>query len=169
METTTLDKANLVSEIQYRENLSHAVTQGRRSDFALMLAMLSHDATETTPLNPAFPEEKSEDDLREMLNIPKSRRLVATDEDYLLCEKQADSFHQSSLPSAKFQDYLSPSALFFSTPNTHDFPERVFHNLSGHSRRKLAQGNPVSVSLDTTKLYNQLVNAKRYQELHTIT
>ncbi|MBE1274969.1 VC2046/SO_2500 family protein [Enterovibrio baiacu] len=165
MQIHALDKANLITDVQLGDQLSHAVTQGRRSDFALMLALLSVDATETTPIDPPYPEKSTDADLRKALNLPEPARLSAEDIDYDLCGKQADAFHQSGIDSARLNHCVSPSALHFPAFGTHDLGEDVYHNLSGHQRRKLAAENRTTTELDPVNLYNQLVTAKRYQEL----
>ncbi len=166
MQIHALDKAQLITDVQLGDHLSHAVTQGRRSDFALMLALLSGDATETTPLNPPFPEKATESDLRYALNLPEPTRLVAEEKDYELCGTQADAFHKAGIASARFNHCVTPSALHFPASGTHNLGEDVYHNLSGHQRRQLAAENPKTTELDPVNLYNQLVLAKRYQELN---
>jgi hypothetical protein len=42
---------------------------------------------------------------------------------------------------------------------THDLPEEVYHNLSGHQRRKLGEKEPKE--LMPADLYNQLITAQR--------
>ncbi|MEZ8142137.1 MULTISPECIES: VC2046/SO_2500 family protein [Enterovibrio] len=166
MQIHALDKAQLITDVQLGDHLSHAVTQGRRSDFALMLALLSTDATETTPLNPPYPEKATEADLRQALNLPEPTRLIAEEKDYELCGTQADAFHKAGIASARLNHCVAPSALHFPAIGTHNLGEDVYHNLSGHQRRQLAAENPTTTALDPVNLYHQLVTAKRYQELN---
>lgn len=166
MQIHALDKARLITDVQLGDNLHQAVAQGRRSDFALMLALLSGDATETTPLNPPYPEKTTEDHLRQALNLPPPDRLVAEEKDYELCGSQADSFHRAGIASAKLNHCVAPSALHFPAVGTHGLGEDVYHNLSGHQRRQLDHENNTFSGLSTAALYDQLVTAKRYNELH---
>ncbi|CZF79858.1 Ribosomal S4P (gammaproteobacterial) [Grimontia celer] len=166
MQIHALDKAQLITDIQLGGNLNHAVYQGRRSDFALMLALLSGDATETTPLNPPYPEKITEAQLRKAFDLPEPTRLVAEERDYELCGSQADAFHKAGLASAKLNDCVSPSALHFPAIGTHNLGEDVYHNLSGHQRRQLDSENGKTAALDPVNLYNQLVTAKRFNEMH---
>lgn len=138
MQIHTLDKARLITDVQLGENLSLAVTQGRRCDFALMLALLSSDLTETTPVYPPFPDKPTEADLRLALHLPEPARFIAKEIDYHLCRAQAEAFHQGGISSAKLCDYLSPSALIYPAIETYNLGEEVYHNLSGHLRRRLA-------------------------------
>ncbi|KXF81511.1 VC2046/SO_2500 family protein [Enterovibrio coralii] len=167
MQVHALDKANLITDVQLGNHLSHAVTQGRRSDFALMLALLSGDATETTPLNPTYPEKTTDAMLRQALELPEPNRLAAEEIDYELCGEQASAFHSSSITSARFNHCVTPSALHFPAHGTHDLGEDVYHNLSGHTRRQLAEEKPNLTAYDPVNLYNQLVLSKRFQELNT--
>lgn len=166
MQIHALDKAQLITDVQLGDNLNHAVTQGRRSDFALMLALLSGDATETTPLEPPYPETSTEDDLRKALSLPQPARLSAEERDYELCGNQAASFHSAGLASTKLNHCVSPSALHFPAVGTHGLGEDVYHNLDGHLRRKLDSENNKVAGLSTAALYDQLVSAKRFNELH---
>lgn len=162
MQIHTLDKARLITDVQLGENLTHAITQGRRCDFALMLAFLSGDATETTPLNPPYPTKPTEADLRAALNLPDPVRLTAEEKDYELCSMQANAFHQGGLSSAKLCDYVSPSALFYPARATYNLGEEVYHNVSGHVRRKLLLENPPATGFNKANLYHQLISSKLF-------
>ncbi|WP_158174598.1 VC2046/SO_2500 family protein [Grimontia hollisae] len=165
MQVHTLDKAQLISDIQLGGNLNHAVCQGRRSDFALMLALLSGDVTETTPHDPTHPEKLTEAHLRNAFNLPDPMRLIAEEKDYELCGSQAHAFHKGGLASARLNYCVTPSALHFPASGTHNLGEDIYHNLSGHQRRQLDSENDKTTALDPVNLYNQLVTAKRYNEL----
>ncbi|PKF51617.1 VC2046/SO_2500 family protein [Enterovibrio nigricans] len=167
MQVHALDKATLITDVQLGNHLGHAVTQGRRSDFALMLALLSGDATETTPLTPAYPEKPTDAELRKVLELPEPSRLLAEDVDYELCGAQANAFHTSSITSARLNHCVTPSALHFPAHGTHELGEDVYHNLSGHQRRQLAEEKPNLTAYNPVNLYNQLVLSKRFQELNT--
>lgn len=160
MQIHTLDKARLITDVQLGENLSQAITQGRRRDFALMLALLSSDATETTPLNPPYPKQPTEADLRLAFNLPEPTRLTAEEKDYKLCSAQANAFQQGGISSAKLCYYVSPSALYFPAIGTHNLGEEVYHNLSGHLRRKLSDKNPQTTVFNKVNLYQQLIASK---------
>lgn len=165
MHVHALDKAQLISDIQLGGNLNHAVCQGRRSDFALMLALLSGDATETTPLDPPYPEKLTEAHLRKVFDLPEPMRLIAEEKDYEICSSQVNAFHKGGLASARLNHCVNPSALHFPASGTHNLGEDVYHNLSGHQRRQLDNENHKSTALDPVNLYNQLLTAKRFNEL----
>lgn len=162
MQIHTLDKAQLISEVQLGDNLNQAVIQGRRRDFALMLALLSSDATETTPLNPPYPDKPTQEQLRKALNVPEPIRLTAQEKDYLLCADQANAFHQSGITSTRLNYYTAPSALCFPATQTYRLGEEVYHNISGHLRRKLAKENHAVAPLDRAKLYQELVESRQF-------
>ena len=45
----TLDKAGIINELQFGDGINHAVHEGRRADFALILSMFSDDVRDNTP------------------------------------------------------------------------------------------------------------------------
>ncbi|RXJ74835.1 hypothetical protein CS022_01060 [Veronia nyctiphanis] len=164
MQLHTLDKAALISDIQLGDNLNHAVSQGRRSDFALMLALLSGDATETVPVEKVCIEVKTDDELRTLFQLSEPERLSAKEEDYQRAERQSHAFHHAGITSAKLSGYVSPPALHFPAEGTHDLGEDVYHNLSGHQRRRLSSQKTTDIGLDPVNLYKQLNEARRFSE-----
>lgn len=162
MQIHTLDKAQLILDVQLGDNLRQAAAQGRRADFALMVAFLSADPTETTPLNPAFPQKPTDADLRLELNLPNPPRLNATEQDYQLCAEQANAFHKGGLSAEKLVEYVRPSALVFPAIGTHHLGEEVYHNLSGHLRRKLDEKNPQRQAYSKANLYQELLESKLF-------
>ncbi|WP_150143223.1 VC2046/SO_2500 family protein [Candidatus Enterovibrio escicola] len=165
--THTLNKTHLISDTQLGGDLNLAVTQGRRSDFALMLALLSNDAVETTQIVPAYLENISDVNLRKKFNIPEPVFLTAKERDYDLCSKQADAFHQSGITSTRLNHCITPVALYFPAFRTHNLGEDVYYNLCGHQRRKLDAGVINTTELDPVNSHNLLTFAKRFQERQT--
>lgn len=162
MQIHTLDKARLILDVQLGDHLRQAALEGRRADFSLMVAFLSWDPTETTPLNPAFPQKPTDADLRLELDVPNPTRLNAIPEDYELGAQQASAFQKGGLSSEKLLEYVSPLALFFPAIGTHDLGEEVYHNLSGHVRRKLNDENPPRPALNKANLYQELLASKLF-------
>ncbi|MFD2179996.1 VC2046/SO_2500 family protein [Veronia pacifica] len=167
MQLHTLDKAALISDIQLGDKLNHAVSQGRRSDFALMLALLSGDSTETEPVEVVCTEEKTDDELRRLFQLSEPERLSADSLDYERAEQQSHAFHYAGLTSAKLSGYVSPPALHFPAEGTHNLGEDVYHNLSGHQRRRLSGEKSKETGLDPANLYRQLNEARRFKEINS--
>ncbi|MGL5290843.1 MAG: VC2046/SO_2500 family protein [Vibrionaceae bacterium] len=133
----TLDKAKLVADVQLGDSLYQAAEQGRRADFALMLALLSNDVGESVPISePDY--SRAERDLHRQFQLTKPAKFVAQAEDHALCQKQAFTFHHAGILATHLFCQLVPSALHFSAINCQNFTEDVYHNLNGHTRRRIA-------------------------------
>ncbi len=50
MQIHTLDKAAIINEIQFGNGINHAVHEGRRADFSLILSMFSNDVRDVVPV-----------------------------------------------------------------------------------------------------------------------
>ncbi|ODP96549.1 MULTISPECIES: VC2046/SO_2500 family protein [unclassified Salinivibrio] len=160
MTVHTIDKARIISDVQFGDNLNHAVTQGRRSDFALMLALMSGDANESTPLSPLDEKTINDEVLRRQFQLAPPQPLSASnEEDYVRAGAQADAFHRGGIASAHLRFQLAPAAMHYPPQGTHGFDEAVYHNLSGHQRRKLADSESARLSLNPTTLYENLTTA----------
>lgn len=55
MQVHTLDKATIINELQFGNGINHAVHEGRRADFALILSMFSDDVRDNTLLRRSKP------------------------------------------------------------------------------------------------------------------
>ncbi len=161
MELHTLDKANLINELQCGQSVGQAIHQSRRSDFALLLAMLSQDVRDTTPID-KLPD-PDHTDLYHQFSVPKSQPLVSDQQSYQRGEKIAEQFNHSGIMAAKLQCYLSPEALTYRPEQTHNLPEEVYHNLSGHQRRELAEGSHQGINLDLHLYHSLVINQRQSQ------
>jgi hypothetical protein len=164
MQTHTLDTATTIHELQLGTNINQAISQSRRRDFALLLAMLSQDASESTPVEIIKCSDNSEESLRKRFAIAPAQPLRSNQDSYSISAQHSDLFHHASLASSKLCHYLKPEPLTYLPEDTHDFPEEIYHNLSGHSRRQLAgiSAEPFS----STELYNQLMTNQRKSQLN---
>ncbi|HIF9429631.1 TPA: VC2046/SO_2500 family protein [Photobacterium damselae] len=161
----TLDKAQLINEIQLGNQLGHAVEQGRRSDFALMLALLSPDFLENTPVDHIDNKPVTDSQLRGYFELQDSRPLTTSEFCYERGAVQAEAFHQGGLASCRLMDGLQPIALTFPPQDTKGMPEELYHNLSGHERRKLPPTEIIIPESSPQRLYGALVQAKRFAEM----
>ncbi|USP12889.1 VC2046/SO_2500 family protein [Vibrio gazogenes] len=159
----TLDKANLINELQCGQNVNQAIAQNRRADFALLLAMLSNDMRETTATEVIDPIHHTDSELRKHFALTSPQPLRSDQESYSSGAQIALQFHQGGICSAKLQHYLHPDALSYFPEYTHQLDESVYHNLSGHQRRQLEnQTPPQPLNYD---LYNQLVTNRRLSQI----
>lgn len=159
MQIHTLDKASIINELQFGTGISHAVHEGRRADFALILSMFSDDVRDNTPVEKIEQPQSSEQILRQRFELPEPQSLRSDQSSYEVSRAQANLFHTSGLPSAKLSHYLKPDALAYLPEDTYDLSEEVYHNLSAHQRRQLGEKEPKQ--LMPADLYNQLIAAQR--------
>ncbi|MDC5807349.1 VC2046/SO_2500 family protein [Vibrio europaeus] len=165
MQIHTLDKAAIISELQFGTGINHAVHEGRRADFALILSMFSDDVRDNTPLEKVDEIDTSEQGLRKKFELQAPQQLRSDQSSYQVSATQASLFHSSGLPSTKLSHYLTPDALTYLPEDTHNLPEEVYHNLSGHQRRAMGETEPKE--LMPIDLYNQLIKAQRTFQIQT--
>lgn len=163
MQVHTLDKAGIINELNLGSGISHAVQQGRRADFSLMLALFSNDVRDNTPVENVEQLDTTEEKLRQRFELSPPQALRSDQSSYAVSAQQAELFHQGGLSSAKLSHYLTPEVLSYFPEDTQDLPEDIYLNLSGHERRHLAEKS-VAQSLPAD-MYNQLIVALRHDQL----
>lgn len=166
MQIHTLDKAQLISEVQLGYSLNHAVEQGRRSDFALMLAMLSPDYLETVPTEKPLPPGTTEEQLRTYFELQDPAPLTTSEFCYPRGAEQSDAFHRGGLIATRLLSSLQPIAITFPPQDTKGMPEELYHNLSGHERRRLPPVQQEPMKGSPQDLYMNLIRAKRSAEMY---
>ncbi len=159
MKIHTLDKAAIISELQFGTGINNAVHEGRRADFALILSMFSDDVRDNTPLEKVDEIDTSEQALRKRFELQQPQQLRSDQSSYDISAKQASLFHNAGMASTKLSHYLCPDALSYLPEDTHDLPEEIYHNLSGHQRRSMGEKEPKQ--LIPIDLYNRLIKAQR--------
>ncbi len=165
MQIHTLDKAAVINELQFGNGINHAVHEGRRADFALILSMFSNDVRDVVPVEEVEETNSNDTILRQQFGLSQPQALRSDSSSYEVAAEQANQFHSAGLPSAKLSHYLKPDALTYLPEDTFDLPEEVYHNLSGHERRHLGERNKTLIP--EAGLYNQLVTAQRQYQLQT--
>lgn len=163
MNIHTLDKAAIISELNVGSGISQAVNTGRRADFALLVSMFSNDVRDNTPVETVETQEISDDRLRQQFDLAEPQALRSNEESYERSALQANLFHKSGIASARLAHGLSPDALAYLPQGTHDLPEEVYHNLSGHERRKLAETTATNVV--PQEIYKQMSEANLLHKL----
>ncbi|WP_169628234.1 VC2046/SO_2500 family protein [Ferrimonas futtsuensis] len=106
-------EAILVNEWQLGDSLSQAIQTERRSDFGLMLAMLSQDVRLHAEFQLPKPAGEQEQDLRERFALPEPEQAKAQYKDAQRSCRIASAFHQSGLPQSRLQHCLDPDALVY--------------------------------------------------------
>jgi len=131
----------LINEYQLGEQLSHCIHSKRRSDFSLMLAMLTDDVREHSQFNRLFTEEigsmSKEQQLRKEFNLPPKVDLALKEPHDLSCFNQATKIVNKQLASIHLDNYLNPSPIAF-RDNVKHISSEVINNTSIHcqARRK---------------------------------
>ncbi|OHU86575.1 MULTISPECIES: VC2046/SO_2500 family protein [Pseudoalteromonas] len=130
----------LTREDQLGNALSVSVTEHRRADFSMLLAMLSQDALEFSQFH--LPEsELNEADLSELalkkeLQIGPQQALAPETYDMSIGQNNASRLAQSSLTTLKLQQCLSPEPLAIRNDKTH-IPLEVVDNCEIAVRKRL--------------------------------
>ncbi len=165
MQIHTLDKAAIINELKFGAGINHAIHEGRRADFALILSMFSSDVRDMVPVEEVERANTNDEILRQQFGLSQPQPLRSDSSSYELAAAQAKQFHEAGLASTKLSHYLKPDALTYVPEDTFSLPEEVYHNLSGHERRQLGERNKTLIP--DPGLYNQLVNAQRKYQLQT--
>ena len=164
MKVHTIDRRAIVNELQYGGNVSQAISNGRRADFALLMSMLSDDVREQTPIELFDESVEDENGLRSRFSVAKQQDLRSSETSYERGAKIAEAFHDGGLLGARFLHDLRPDALTYLPEDTYDLPENVYHNLSNHERKALAV--PQKKSLKLQDMYLNLIENKRTKEIN---
>ncbi|WP_260259005.1 VC2046/SO_2500 family protein [Vibrio intestinalis] len=159
MQVETINNINTINELQFGNGINHAVHEGRRADFALILSMFSDDVRDNTPVEQIDTVEITDQTLRQRFELQPPQALRSDQSSYDISARQAEMFHAAGLSSAKLSHYLNPEVLTYLPEQTHDLPEEVYHNLSLHQQRQLGSKEPKK--LMPFDLYNQLIEAQR--------
>ncbi|MBD1559269.1 hypothetical protein HC752_20205 [Vibrio sp. S9_S30] len=163
MNIHTLDKAAIISELNVGSDISQAVNAGRRADFALLVSMFSNDVRDNTPVETIETQAISDDKLRKQFDLAAPQTLRSNEESYERSATQANLFHKSGITSVRLAHGLTPDALAYLPQSTYDLPEEVYHNLSGHERRKLAEATVTKVV--PQEIYKQMSEANLLHKL----
>ncbi|WP_375750683.1 VC2046/SO_2500 family protein [Vibrio sp. HN007] len=153
-----------INELNFGSQINNAVELGNRSDFALLLAMLSGDAREIEPIEYLDTTVDSENDIRIRLGVNPSQPLSSSKETYSKGAAISHNFHSGGIESARLQNGLCPDALAYVAENTQGLGEDVYRNLS-EREQKLAANKPIS-PMDTNDLYHKLVVANRTSQIN---
>lgn len=128
---TSLYTNLLIEELQLGEKLNQCIHTNRRSDFSLMLSMLTDDVRAhsqfSLPQSEAKVHETSEDLLRKSLELPNKAPLALKDSRDINDFSQANLIAESKLASLHFENFLKPKAIAFRDDSKH-IPTTVLSN-----------------------------------------
>lgn len=122
----------LVSELQLGQRLNQCVREGNKSEFDLLLSMLSTDVGDQdqfSTINTVESEQATS--LRAQFDVPQAQLLSSREssqQDYSI--SLADLAREEGLVAARFQHCLRPSVLHFDVDRIEGFADDVTDNIS---------------------------------------
>ncbi|MDG1750511.1 MAG: VC2046/SO_2500 family protein [Thalassotalea sp.] len=123
METQSVNSNLLVEELQLGEQLNHCVHSNRRSDFALMLSMLTDDVLSHSQFKLPKAEQPTklttEESLRKTFELPKKQRLSLENLTQIDEFSQAHLIESQKLSTLHLTQALSPKPLAFRNDKLH--------------------------------------------------
>jgi hypothetical protein len=128
-----VDNTILVNELQLGEQLNSCIHAKRRSDFSLLLAMLTDDVRAhsqfTLPVTEVDVINTTDDSLRQTFHLPEPAPLALTSTDQLSDFNQASLVAADQLAAIKLQGVLQPQAIAFRDDAKH-IAQNVLTNTS---------------------------------------
>jgi hypothetical protein len=129
----------LVHELQLGEKLSQSVHHERRSDFSLMLAMLTQDVRDHSqfllPENQQTSPQTTDASLRKTFELPQPAPLAVSDVSDLSGFNQAELVESGQLSQIHLLNALHPAPLAFRDDKQH-IAHDVLDNTSVHCQQK---------------------------------
>jgi hypothetical protein len=157
----------LVNEIQLGQQLATAVSHKRGSDFAMMLAMMSHNVLDhgqfCLPTDSVAADEVDETQLRQQLGLAAPTSFAAVDESSVQSILLGVDLHTEGMVDIKLKGYLSPEPLSMFDDPKH-IPEAVLTNCEPTTMtRHQTQEERVSQKLEHNEagLYEVLESMKQ--------
>lgn len=139
MTINSLAKEILVHELQLGEQLNESVHQERRSDFSLLLAMLTDDVRAhsqfTLPLTQDIEKTTSSEQLRQYFQLPSQAPLALDHIDNISAFNQASLIENQQLTDLKLLNTLTPKPIAFRDDAAH-ISEQVMSNTSLYCQQK---------------------------------
>ena len=128
-----VDDTILVNELQLGEQLNACIHAKRRSDFSLMLAMLTDDVRAhsqfSLPVTEVELVDTTDDSLRKTFHLPDPAPLAIKNTEQLARFDQAALVENDQLMTILLQGVLQPQALAFRDDAKH-IPQNVLTNTS---------------------------------------
>lgn len=149
----------LVNELQLGQQLNHAVSEGQRGEFGLLLAMLSKDVQDQAQFHLEDTSEVlfEQPKLREQFQLPPEQPLVADEmgESYSLALGQVAQ--QQGLTAARLMHASQPAALDYEMGMREGLSEEIFDNLGPHTAARFTGKTkvPTQAPVDIEQLVRQ--------------
>lgn len=163
----------LIRETQLDSALNHSVHQGRRSDFAMMLSMLSQDALDFgqfhLPTSEVEANDKSEAALKKELQIGPQKPLAPETFDMLVSEENAFIVQHFGMTAMQLKECLMPEPLAVRDDKKH-IPLNVLDNCELAVRRKIQKTAVYknAIPMDAAGFYDQLATGEHEAMLNAV-
>lgn len=154
----------LIGELQLGQRLNECVQQGNKSEFALLLSMLSQDVRDQDQfaLEQAA-NEKSDITLAEQFEIPTPQTLktrAMADQYYSIA--LADISREQGLTAGRLQHCLKPDALSFDLDRVEGFSDEIVDNLSPTVAARL-EGRTISAPKPPVDINKAIAAQQSYE------
>lgn len=127
----------LINESKLGIKLNQCVHEERRSDFSLMLAMLTEDAREfsefSLPVTENIPLETLE--LRKQFHLPEQQALALRNIDDVSRYNESQYIQENNMRAIHLLDALIPKPLTFKNDNKH-VANNILGNMNVHSQER---------------------------------
>ncbi|MBE0363274.1 hypothetical protein PULV_a3449 [Pseudoalteromonas ulvae UL12] len=167
----------LTNEAQLGNQLAISVDENRRSDFSLLLAMLSHDAVDFAQFhlpheeqpNP-YAEISDSTDLRIKLGAGPAQPLAIKPIDFLIGQENAALLQSDGMKQIKLKQYLKPEPLALRDDNLHISSEIINNCELNVKKRYLKQDTQMGeMQINAAAFYDNLQNPALHKPLSVIT
>lgn len=147
----------LINELQLGEQLNKCVHQGKRSDFSLLLAMLTDDvrvhAQFSLPKTVNESPINNEASLRAFYNLPKAQSLALNDLQEIESYNQADLVNENQLIDLHLLNAINPKPLAFRNNNKH-ISQNILDNTSLYCQKKYQENSEVNSTSNERLSFN---------------
>jgi hypothetical protein len=167
----------LITESQLSSRLNQSVQQHRRGEFALLLAMLSHDALDFSqfhlPKTELRDKLESEESLRKQFELGPQQQLAPDEFDMLIGQFNASAIanlgERAGMADIKLNHCLHPEPLAIRDEPQH-IPLNVVDNCELAVRRRIAKQHTqlAPPQMDAAGFYASLNNAELHRPLHVV-
>ncbi|BDF94879.1 MULTISPECIES: VC2046/SO_2500 family protein [Pseudoalteromonas] len=163
----------LITESQLNNRLAKSVSESRRGEFALLLAMLSHDALDFSQFHlpktsvDTHATTQSETQLRKYLGAGPEQALAPAQFDMLIGQHNAQRLQQGGMADIRLRSCLTPEPLVIRDDKNH-IPLLVIDNCEPvvrkrHLNKESQLDHP---QMDAVAFYDSLNNDDLHQPLH---
>ena len=157
----------ITHEAQLGEQLSHSVATNRQSDFAFLLAMLSHDATDFSQFKlPKSDKQPPQDPLLQLAKIAAGPKKPFAAEPFngLIGSDNCKMLLEQGLSAIQLNECLNPEPYTVKN-NTKYIPPAVIDNCPPATQKKIITEKNLALmnnQMDVNSFYNSIEQSQDY-------